>query len=325
LASTWIWKSVAGREESDAAMTTGGSTPKSYRVLVIFGGDSPERAVSLLSGLTVSNALREAGHIVGTWDPSETPWTELIPADWDIAFPMLHGTNGEDGVLQKTLQQIGLPWIGCSAASSALTFDKSLTRERLLQCGIQVPSGQTITSPEAPAPQQYPLVVKPARQGSSIGITIVNCEADWQPALAMAFSLGSDVVVESYIDGREVSVPVVDGTVLPAIEIRVPGGWYNYHSKYESDATEYCVAPPDLPGNLNEVAAKACEVCATSGILRVDFRVDNDGRAYVLEINTIPGMSPHSLVPMSVEWTGISLVEFCDRRIHHRMNLLSSD
>jgi len=306
-------------------MTAERSTPKSYRVLVILGGDSPERAVSLLSGLTVANAVREAGHIVGTWDPSESSATMLNPTDWDLAFPMLHGTDGEDGVLQKTLQQIGLPWIGCSAASSALTFDKSLTRERLRQYGIQVPPGQTITSLQAPAPQQYPVVVKPARQGSSIGITIVNCEAEWQPALATAFSLGSDVVVESYIDGREVSVPVVDGIVLPAIEIQVPGGWYDYHSKYESDATGYCVAPSDLPANLNEVAVRACEACDAEGILRVDFLINNDGQVYVLEINTIPGMSPHSLVPMAVESTGMSLADFCDRRLHHRMNLLSSD
>jgi len=306
-------------------MTTVGSMRKSYRVLVIFGGDSPERAVSLISGPAVVNALREAGHTVGAWDPSETRSEDLHRGDWDVAFPMLHGTNGEDGVIQRTLQEIGLPWIGCSAASSTLTFDKSLTRERLQQCGIQVPPGQTITSSKASAPLQYPVVVKPARQGSSIGVTIVNCEADWLPALARAFSLGSDVVVETYIDGREISVPVVDGTVLPAVEIRVPGGWYDYHSKYESDATEYCVAALDLPVNLNDVAAKACEACEAVGILRVDFRVDNTGKIYVLEINTIPGMSPHSLVPMSVESTGMSLADFCDRRIQYRMNSLSPE
>lgn len=291
----------------------------SLRVLVIFGGRSAERAVSLQSGRAVADALCDAGYTVGTWDPAETPAKELKPAEWDVAFPMLHGTGGEDGVLHQQLMKIGIPWVGCSIASSALTFDKSRTRKRLHQHGIRVPSGMTISTQDVPAPSRFPVVVKPARQGSSIGVSIVRRSEEWMPALDAALAFCSDVVVESYVAGREVSVPVIDGEVFPAVEIIVEDGWYDYHNKYENDATHYHVPATDLPANLNSIAEQACEACGAKGILRVDFRIDDANQAHVLEINTIPGMTSHSLVPLSAAAMELSLAELCDRCVRDRM------
>ncbi|MEO2036350.1 MAG: D-alanine--D-alanine ligase [Planctomycetaceae bacterium] len=292
---------------------------ETFRVLVIFGGRSSERAVSLKSGRAVAGALCDAGHTVGTWDPAETPATELEPTDWDVAFPMLHGTGGEDGALHQQLAAIGLPWVGCSIAGSALTFDKSRTRKRLLEHGIRVPPGVTISRNDVSPPGRFPVVVKPARQGSSIGISIVRCSDEWIPALDAALAFCSDIVVESYVAGREVSVPVIEGNVFPAVEIIVEDGWYDYHNKYENNRTRYRVPAPDLPANLNTVAAQACEACGAKGILRVDFRIDDASRAHVLEINTIPGMTSHSLVPLSAAALELSLAELCDRCVRDRM------
>ena len=300
-------------------MTTEVPQLGSFRILVIFGGRSAERSISLESGQAVAEALRAAGHSVGTWDPAEAPVATLKPADWDVTFPMLHGTGGEDGVLHQQLQAIGLPWIGCSIASSALTFNKSRTRERLQQHGIQVAPGVTMNTQDATAPFQFPLVVKPACQGSSIGISLVHCHEEWVPAFNTALAYSSQVVVESYVAGREVSIPVIDGEVFPAVEIIIPNGWYDYHNKYNSDETQYETAAQDLPANLGSLALQACQACGAAGILRVDVRIDQANQAYVLEINTIPGMTSHSLVPQSAAAAGLSLTELCDRCVRRRM------
>lgn len=301
-------------------MTNSSSQSRSDRVLVILGGDSPERAVSLESGQAVLKALAGAGYTVGLWDPAETAAEQLNPSDWDVAFPMLHGTGGEDGQVHQHLQAMGLPWVGCSIDGSSLTFDKSLTRERLQAHDVPVPRGCTVTSVDAPLPQVFPVVVKPARQGSSIGISLVHHEDQWVPALREALALSSDVVVESYIAGRELSVPVIDGEVFPVVEIAVRDGWYDYHNKYEADTTSYCVAPSDVPSDLGQLALRACQVCDVEGIMRVDFRLDENGRSFILEINTIPGMTAHSLVPMSAAFVGMSLSELCDRSVQHRLS-----
>lgn len=300
-------------------MTTDGPQTAALRVLVVCGGCSAEREVSVESGRAVEQALQEAGHVTGIWDPAERPVSSLNPADWDVVFPALHGTGGEDGVLYQRLEEFGLHWVGCSVAGSALTFDKSLTRTRLLQHGIPVPPGRTIQSTDAPRPQSYPVVIKPARQGSSIGVSLVRDDDQWMPGLADAFSFGTDVVVESYIDGREVSVPVIDNEVFPAVEIIVQDGWYDYRNKYEVETTEYRATPDDLPPGLGELAQQACAACEVDGIMRVDFRLDHSGQPYVLEINTIPGMTAHSLVPLSAAAAGLSLAELCDRCVRRRV------
>lgn len=294
------------------------------RVLVIAGGDSTERAISLQSGECVARALAKAGHIVGRLDPVDQSVASIDRTKWDLAFPMLHGTGGEDGIVQRDLAAISLPWIGSSAESSALTFSKSLTRERLQGNGIRVAPGMTIQNDTFPAALQIPVVVKPDQQGSSVGVTIVREAHDWGPAVGYALSFGDRAVVESFIDGRELTVAVVDGEPLPPVEIVLPSGWYDYDAKYISEATTYDVDPPGLPADLLATAVRACEVCSARGILRVDFRVDRAGRAYVLEINTIPGMTEHSLVPKAAAAAGMNLVEFCDRCVRRRYDELST-
>lgn len=282
------------------------------RVLVVAGGNSGEREVSLESGRTAAAALRDAGYQVAIWDPAAEPAGDCDFSRWDIAFPMLHGAGGEDGVLHQTLQKAGLPWVGPGIEASRLTFDKAKTRERLIAHGIPVAGGQTIQSVDGPLPAVFPVVVKPARQGSSLGISVVSRAEDWFAALEKALALDSDVVVENYIEGREVSIPVIYGDVFPVVEIVLTDGWYDYQNKYVSDAAEYHVSPSGLPDELCSLAAEACDACDAVGVLRVDFRIDSQGTPYVLEINTIPGMSDHSLVPLSVTGRGWSLAQFCD-------------
>ncbi|MCH2210610.1 MAG: D-alanine--D-alanine ligase [Fuerstiella sp.] len=293
------------------------------RVLVISGGRSAEREVSLNSGRTVVDALRTAGYTVGEWDPAQTSVLEPTPGQWDIAFPMLHGTGGEDGVLHRQLRAVGLSWVGCSIDGSSLTFDKSRTRTRLKKYRVPMARGTTLNSPDTLPPFEFPLVVKPARQGSSIGISIVKDPGDWNEALNTAFSFCSEVVVESYIPGREISIPVIDGDVFPAVEINVQNGWYDYYNKYESSATDFQVSPADLPPNLSSLALEVCEACNVKGILRVDFRIDHSNRPYVLEINTIPGMTSHSLVPLSAAAAGLSLADLCDRCVQSQLQRVS--
>ena len=288
------------------------SLQQSYRVLVIAGGDSRERCVSQDSGASVVAALRDSGHVVELCDPSERPGLRVAATDWDAAFPMLHGTGGEDGALQRQLKSIGMPWVGSSEQASALTFNKARTRDHLIFSGLPVASGRELHTDEGPKADHLPVVVKPSSQGSSVGVSLVRNENDWESAVRLALSMSDTAIEEEFIDGREFSVPVLNGRTLPAVEILVADGWYDYANKYESNETQYRVEPGDTPPELAELARRACDVCETSGIVRVDFRVNGDGEPFVLELNTIPGMTSHSLVPMSAGAAGLSLSALCD-------------
>jgi D-alanine-D-alanine ligase len=291
----------------------------SLRIVVLAGGDSAEREVSLESGACVSEALRQRGHRVLQFDPAFLALHEIPPAT-DVIYPMLHGTGGEDGTLQRDLDRLGIPWLGSSAESSALTFDKVATRKVLVNAGLPVAPGFAFqhdgsreSSRLASCRIGYPVVVKPAAQGSSVGVTIVDSEREIDTAVNEASRWGRTVLIEKYIAGREVTVPVVDGEVFPVVEILPAARWYDYSAKYSDDRTRYDVAPTGLPGDLNQIVLAACEVCGVTGISRTDLRIDSDGRPCILEINTIPGMTSHSLVPMSARANGISVGELCER------------
>ncbi len=289
------------------------------RILIISGGTSEERSVSLESGAAVQAALEEAGYGTGLWDPANIDAEAFPFADWDLAFPVLHGTGGEDGRLQNLLKKNRLPWIGSSAEASVRTFDKIQTRRLLSQQGIPVAPGMCLHEPASDCPDEFPVVVKPARQGSSIGISLVRHRRDWDAAVRNAYRLCDDIVVEQFISGREVSVPVIYGHLLPAVEVLPDGVWYDFDSKYRSQSTQYRADPPDLPPEVLRLARQACQACQVDGIARVDFRIDRAGRPFVLEINTIPGMTSHSLVPISAAAAGLSLPELCDRCVRHRL------
>ena len=296
------------------------------RIVVLAGGDSAEREVSLDSGRNVVDALQQRGHDVQLLDPAKSPFSS-IPTDTDIVLPMLHGTGAEDGVLQTQLDQLGIPWLGSSAEASRLTFSKIATRTTLQAAGLLVPPGvalNRISSPslihEAARCVGYPLVVKPSEQGSSVGVSIVHQESQLDDAVREATHWCPRFLIEQFIVGREITVPVINGVVFPAIEIVPSGAWNDYQAKYHDEQTQYRVSPPGLPDSLNESVLRACRVCDVSAISRTDLRVDASGRCWILEINTIPGMTSHSLVPMSARALGISLGELCEQTLLEKLN-----
>lgn len=296
------------------------------KILVLAGGTSPERDVSLQSGRCVAEALIQRGHTVDQLDPQNVSLSELDATRWDIAVPMVHGTGGEDGVLQRCLLQSGLPYAGSSPQASELTFDKIRTKDLLKRHDIAVPDGVVATRSHLSSALKADLeglgsavVTKPSCQGSSVGISIVRTPDQLPAALELAFQYGDECLIERFIEGREVTVAVVDGTALPALEIVPAVSWYDYHAKYADDRTEYRFEGRISSNRLGDIATRACEICGVSAIARVDFRVDSDGRALLLEINTIPGMTSHSLVPKAALRAGLSLGELLEQVIRKRL------
>ena len=290
-------------------------------VIVLAGGSSAEREVSIDSGRCVAEALRGRGHAVELFDPAEQLLSSLRGRT-SIVLPMLHGTGAEDGTLQEQLTELGLTWVGSSAAASRLTFDKIATRKALQNAGLPVADGIAIDvgmSPDVVRREAggigFPLVVKPAEQGSSVGVSIVRSESELDQALASAFHWGPRAVIEEFVAGREITVPVVDGRVLPLVEILPARDWYDYDAKYSDDRTGYRVHPSGLPPGIEALVTQACDVCGVTGISRTDLRVTSAGRCCILEINTIPGMTSHSLVPMSAKAMGLSLGALCEQVI----------
>lgn len=297
------------------------------QIIVLAGGISAEREVSLESGRNVVAALQARGHHVALLDPEHRSLSDLrLKAD--AIVPMLHGTGGEDGTLQRQLEASGIPWIGSSSAASALTFNKQATRERLRQHGLPIAEGVVVRQSlpwseirQAATNIGFPVVVKPTEQGSSVGISLVPSADRLQSAIEAALVWGPECLVEKYVPGREITVPIVDGTVFPAVEILTAGPWYDYVAKYQDEATQYRVAPENLPSGLTEAVQRACRACGVSGISRTDLRLMQDGRFCFLEINTIPGMTSHSLVPMSAAFLGIDTGELMETLIRRRLKV----
>ncbi len=291
------------------------------RILVLAGGNSAEREVSLLSGKAVANALIERGHDVTVLDPCEVDVAALASDQWDISIPMVHGTGGEDGFLQRQLNSAGIRWVGSSEEASALTFDKHRTNTLLAHHGLTVPAGvvlchgDQLTNLEDQIETLGPLwVTKPVCQGSSIGVSIVPVFNKLSAAVDLALQHDDRCLIEAYIAGREATVTVVNGTALPSIEI-VATEWYDYETKYEDNPTEYRFGSNDKSGRHGALAVKACELCGVSGIARVDMRIDGADRPWILEINTIPGMTSHSLVPKAARQAGQTLAELLEAAI----------
>ena len=258
------------------------------KICVLAGGESAERTVSLESGETVTDALTKRGHEVLLLDPVLTPVTE-IPRHIEVVVPLLHGAGGEDGVLQRQLDQLKIPYTGSSAEASELTFDKARTNQVLRDHGLPVPPGLLIRSANDQSASRFlctgnAFVVKPVCQGSSIGVSIVRAEADLRPAISKALKYDSSCLVEEYIPGREMTVAVLNRSPMPSIEIRprtVPESsdltWFDYQAKYLDDETEYIFDESAAGSQLGELAVSACETCGVRGMARVDFKVDPDG------------------------------------------------
>ena len=269
-------------------------------ITVMLGGPSAEREVSLRSGAAVSAALRSLGHEVFELDPRDATW--VLPAKTDVVFLALHGTYGEDGTVQQQLETLGVPYTGCDAESSRVAFDKLLTKQSCIEQVVPTPKFLVVDSDETPWPLgwQPPLVVKPVRQGSSVGLQFVNRVDEWHTALAESLRYDSGVLVEEKIIGRETTVGILDGQALPVVEVRPKAGSYDYKSKYTAGASEYfCPADFDAATTkrIQAVALGAFKAIGGRDYARVDVMVSADGSPVVLEVNTLPGMTVSCLLP----------------------------
>ncbi|TAG10915.1 MAG: D-alanine--D-alanine ligase [Verrucomicrobia bacterium] len=291
---------------------------ESTKIAVLMGGPGSERAVSLASGNAVLKALIEQGLNACAVDVTEA--TVDLPEGTGLAFNVIHGTYGEDGRLQDQLDQLGIPYTGAGAKSSRLAFDKNLAKAIMIEHGVPTPRAeiidvsQGICLPSFPAP----FVVKPPREGSSVGVHVVRDPAMAWAAMEDAAKYGSEILVEEFIDGRELTVGILGDRALPIVEIRPPDGVYDMASKYPwlsgAKGSEYlCPAPLDeeLTRIVQEAALAAHRALGVEIYSRVDVLLDKNGRPFVLEANTIPGMTETSLLPKAAAATGISFGALC--------------
>jgi D-alanine-D-alanine ligase len=282
------------------------------RVAVLKGGPSAEREVSLASGAAVAKALRELGYEVAEIDQVDT--AVRLPSGIEAVFIALHGTFGEDGTLQRVLEKQGIPFTGSDSESSRLAFDKVASKRLFERHGVATPRYEVL-APGQTRSMPLPLVVKPPRQGSSIGVSKVFDEAEWPAALAGALALDHEALVEAFIPGAELTVGVVGEQVLPIVEIRAPEGYYDYRAKYTKGVTEYLVpAPlePELTRMCQELAWAAFQALGCRGLGRVDIRLTPDGYPFVLELNTIPGFTETSLLPKAARAAGFEFPQLCE-------------
>lgn len=287
------------------------------KVAVLLGGTSAEREVSLNSGAAVLAGLKEAGVDAHPIDPKEYPVAQLKADGFDKVFIALHGRGGEDGTLQGVLEFLGLPYTGSGVMASALTMDK--LRTKLLWQGadlsvspyvaLQREELAQVNPEEIVARLGLPLIVKPSCEGSSVGMSKVNAVEELAPALENAFLHDTCVLVEKWLSGPEFTVAILGDEVLPSIRIQPAGVFYDYQAKYLSDETQY-FCPSGLDDEkenaLRALAMSAYRAVGCQGWGRVDVMLDSDGQFYLLEVNTAPGMTNHSLVPMAARESGLS-------------------
>jgi len=292
------------------------------RVIVLLGGDSAEREISLQSGAAVAEALLLAGYSVIQLDPSQQNIAEFDWAADDLVFLALHGTHGEDGTIQQQLDQLQVCYTGSGAKASAFAFHKRAAKERFIRYGLLTPDFCVIpTEMDESAVQHhaeilgYPLVVKPDAQGSSLGVSILTSPHQLNSAVRVARELDELVLLEKAIEGQEWTVPMLDDRALFPIRIGTPHQFFDFEAKYLDEETRYDVMT-DLQNRtvlqVQQLSLAACQSLGCRGVSRVDLRVDAAGRAWLLEVNTIPGMTHHSLVPKSALAAGWSMSELCE-------------
>ena len=292
------------------------------------GGPSDEREVSLNTGTAILSALKEKGYNVVGIDLEPTRFVEqLSEAGIEVVFNAIHGRYGEDGVLQGALELLGIPYTGSGLLSSAMAMDKGISKRIFLSADIPTPRSRLFTKADRKldlvatilADFNIPVVVKSSAQGSSIGVIIVEDSADLSEAINQAFEYSDNILVEEFIDGRELTVAVWGNEELeafPIIEIVPYSGRYDYQSKYTKGATEYIVParlPDDTTNIVQKLAVEAFAKLGCRGIARVDIMLDKDSNPYVLEVNTIPGMTATSLVPKAAAAVGIAFSDLCER------------
>ena len=290
------------------------------KVAVMLGGASSEREVSLQTGKAVLEALLSRGIDAHAFDPAQQDMRKFMGADFDRVWIALHGPGGEDGTLQGALDWLGMPYTGSGVMGSALAMDKINSKRVFEGAGIVTPEYRVLRSNQdaALALEQLglPLIMKPAGQGSSVGMTKVFEKDELFPSLELALQFGGQVLAERCIVGDELTVAILQGEALPTIRISTPRVFYDYRAKYESDKTEYfCPGTSDAEAEAEyrRIALAAFSELGCGGWGRVDFMTGSDGQPQVLEVNTVPGMTSHSLVPMAAKQAGIDFAELCWR------------
>ena len=287
-------------------------------IAVLLGGSSAEREVSLRTGASVAAALRSIGHSVHEIDPSKGGLA--VPSGVDAVFIALHGTYGEDGTVQQELEDLGVPYAGCGVQASAIAFDKVLAKQRFKSAGVPTPRFELIDKAGRPWPRGWnpPAVLKPVRQGSSVGLEFINAVSEWTSKLAEVFRHDTQVLMEERIVGRELTVAILDGEALPIVEVRPRSGTYDYRNKYTAGATEY-FCPAELPEEqaaaVTEAAVAAFGAIGGRDYGRVDVMLSATGAPHVLEVNTLPGMTETSLFPKAAAAAGIAYPELCGRMV----------
>ncbi len=282
------------------------------KVAVLMGGKSAEREISLMSGQNVLAGLRRKGVDAHAFDPAERPVFELKTDGYKRAFIALHGRFGEDGTVQGALELMEIPYTGSGVMASALCLDKLRTKLVWLACGVPTPRHEVLTARSdwtAVAKRLgLPLVVKPVHEGSSLGLTKVTSAANIDAAYELAARYDALVMAEEFIAGRELTAAFLEDRALPLIWIEAPHGNYDYQNKYFGDDTKYhcpCGLPAAQEQELQALVMRAVEALGCSGWGRADLMLRDDGSAFLLEMNTIPGMTGHSLVPMAARAAGI--------------------
>ena len=289
------------------------------------GGTSSEREVSLQSGKNIAEALAGLGRYDVVPVVLDADDLSAMPKDVDAAYIALHGGWGENGGAQAALDALKIPYTGPGAMASQIAMDKVKTKMVLEMKGVPTAAWSLANPDTESSPLPLPVVVKPPCDGSSVGISKVSRPEEWKPALdtALAAIAGGSgtasaekptILVEEFIPGRELTVGVIDGEPLPVIEIVAKGGWYGYQEKYESNETRYpFLEDSELSRRLQKTAVDAYNAVGCRGVTRVDFRVSPLGRCYVLELNTSPGFTSHSLVPKAGMKTGLTFAGVCER------------
>ncbi len=299
-------------------------TLKQEKIAVLLGGISAEREVSLNSGEAVLNALKSLGYDAHPIDPKTFPVAELKQQGFDRVFNILHGRGGEDGTMQGLLEQMGIPYTGCGVMASALTMDKMRTKMLWKAFGLPVANMEIVTkstvselNPAAVVEKLgLPLMVKPSLEGSSVGLRKVNQLDELQSAVEFALGFDDTILIEEWLAGDEFTVPVLDNEVLPAIKIVPEGEFYDYEAKYVSDNTQYfCPAglTDEREQELRQLVKRAYDAVGCRGWSRIDVMMDGEGQFRLVEVNTNPGMTSHSLFPKSAATVGYSFEQLVEK------------
>ncbi|MCB1657320.1 MAG: D-alanine--D-alanine ligase [Moraxellaceae bacterium] len=283
------------------------------RVAVLFGGTSAEREISLKSGQAVLQALQNAGVNAEAFDPAEQNIGDIKA--YDRAFIVLHGRGGEDGTMQGALELLGVPYTGSGVLASALGMDKTRTKQLWLGCSLPTPAYARLTAntdfAQVVAELGLPLMVKPAHEGSSIGMRKVEKAEDLQPAYEFAAKYDSEIIAEKWVTGKEYTIVILGDKALPIIRLQPhqSHGFYDFEAKYNANDTQYlcpCGLSDEDEQALQALAVRAFNMVGATGWGRIDAMRDEQGNFWLLEVNTVPGMTDHSLVPMAAKAAGLS-------------------